>query len=603
MINTSLQALIQDVVVDYLNLKSIESSFLFQHNQDLVKNIAPKRIRCKLPKLASDISKIASSTMHHPALKSTHYHPTNIYKIKDDNRNLTRLPLTRDSKRVLTLDAMNLYKTHPFQEENNQTSSKMLKGKEFALFLWMKICEDRNLSIERKLELFKNVLIGAGKDDKTAEKIKGEVVEVSKKLLDPRNARHIKIKDFNDKFCRICKLFHCITHFADRKSFDFKLKDTKHLPVKMRMVDPDSKKHKHYMNSKNLNETGKWLTDYECRDTHKCFKTNPIHIPYPSISNRAQFILESLLNNGVRNPCSISIFINCSCIETGHLINLLNEEYKQPLPLWNIHKPFFTDSKRHKGLIIPTYAQPCTCDGKCGASSRCSCFSNDRYAPFICSKFCECSIECSRKFLGCNCQFGQCSSNKCICYANSRECDPDLCFSCCAVRSVQYDHKSAQHTSSNTMILCQNVKIQLNLKKRTGLSISTIPGAGLGLFALEDIRNGDMITEYTGELLSPYEFERMGAIYDQHELSYLLGAEELAIDATYFGNKMKYVNHKSHDEENCKIKPWHVNGKAVMILEAGKNIKKGDELFFNYAYDLSQIGYRWYHDYESRWGS
>lgn len=605
MINSSLQALIQDVVIDYLNLKSIETNFLFQHNQELLKHNPPKRIRCKPPRLASDISYIASSTKHHPALKSTHYHPTNIYKMKDDTTNLTRLPLTKDSKRVLTLSTMNLYKTHPFEEENKQTSSKMLKGKEFALFLWMKICEDRSLSIEKKLRMLNDVLMGAGKDHKTAEEAIEQVVEVSKKILDPRKARDVKIKDFNDKFCRICKLFSCITHFANREEITHLLKDTKHLSVNINLIDPDSKKHKHYMNSKNLKETGKWLTDYECRDTIKCFKTNPAHIPYPSISNisnRAQFILKSFLSKGVKNPCSISMFINCSCIETGYLIELLIDEYIQPLPLWNITKPVFTDSKRHKALILATSTMACTCDTKCGASSGCPCFSNNRYAPFICSKFCECSIECSRKFLGCNCQFGQCNSAKCICYANSRECDPDLCFSCCAVRSVQLDSRSVHNSTSNTIILCKNVKIQRNLKKRTSLSISTIPGAGLGLFALEDIRQGDMITEYTGELISLYEFERMGGIYDQHELSYLLGSGELAIDATYFGNKMKYVNHKSHSEENCRIEPRYVNGKAVMILEACKNIKKGDELFFNYEYDLSKIDYSWYRDYESRWG-
>lgn len=585
----------QESVMEYSNLKLTESYYLFQHNKDYLQSKPRITVRCKQPVQASDIKFLNTTTKSYPALNGTHYHPTNIYKMKDDTVNLTRIPLTKNSKNVLNIQRLCLYKTHPFKL---QDPCKVIEGKQFALFLCVKILQTQNLSLEKMKNLFYDVLLKLAKKN---IKLADEIFSTAIKLLNSECIPSHPISDFNEKFCRICKLFCCITHFANRVENGYENSEVHETrSVKMTKIDPYGIKHKRYINIRNVNQTGKWLIGYICRDSFNCFKSNSERSENSSLSDRAEFILKVFLRKGIKNPCSISMFIQNSCRETAYFIQQYKDDFipaKNPI---RILKTVYTDSSKHNSSIIPTSNLTCQCDSKCGMNSDCSCFSDNKHAPFICNKYCECSLTCNKKFLGCNCQFGQCNTETCVCFANSRECDPDLCLSCCSILAIQL-HKNNQYSSKpGSFSLCKNVQIQRRIKKRTGLSISTIPHAGLGLFALENIKSGEVITEYTGELISASEFEKMGDIYDNYEHSYLLGKEEMRIDATYFGNKMKYANHKSHNQENCSIHPWSVNGNSVMILRAKKNIKKGQELFFNYGYDLDQISFKWYHEYENK---
>ncbi|RUS27960.1 hypothetical protein BC938DRAFT_482518, partial [Jimgerdemannia flammicorona] len=50
---------------------------------------------------------------------------------------------------------------------------------------------------------------------------------------------------------------------------------------------------------------------------------------------------------------------------------------------------------------------------------------------------------------------------------------------------------------------------------RTRVGVSTIPQAGWGLFATEDVARGELVGEYVGEIITDGEVERRGAIYDK----------------------------------------------------------------------------------------
>jgi len=71
---------------------------------------------------------------------------------------------------------------------------------------------------------------------------------------------------------------------------------------------------------------------------------------------------------------------------------------------------------------------------------------------------------------------------------------------------------------------------------------------------LEKAEAGDFIIEYTGELITEAETNRIAAIYDYKQHSYIFSMSPdpaWSIDATFLGNKMRFVNHKSHNEDNC----------------------------------------------------
>ena len=82
-------------------------------------------------------------------------------------------------------------------------------------------------------------------------------------------------------------------------------------------------------------------------------------------------------------------------------------------------------NRKSTTTLKPSY-QPCLHDGPCVPENiLCHCI---RMGTF-CEKFCNCSIDCPHRFPGCACK-GSCLFNNCLCSAEGRECDPDLCHNC-----------------------------------------------------------------------------------------------------------------------------------------------------------------------------
>lgn len=85
-----------------------------------------------------------------------------------------------------------------------------------------------------------------------------------------------------------------------------------------------------------------------------------------------------------------------------------------------------TNNNNQKLTSVKAAYQPCLHDGPCTLNNPdCHCMKNGTY----CEKFCNCSIDCPHRFPGCTCK-GACLLNNCLCCAEGRECDPDLCHKC-----------------------------------------------------------------------------------------------------------------------------------------------------------------------------
>ncbi|RUP49043.1 hypothetical protein BC936DRAFT_143401 [Jimgerdemannia flammicorona] len=122
---------------------------------------------------------------------------------------------------------------------------------------------------------------------------------------------------------------------------------------------------------------------------------------------------------------------------------------------------------------------------------------------------------------------------------------------------------------------------------RTRVGVSTIPQAGWGLFATEDVARGELVGEYVGEIITDGEVERRGAIYDKGGGDGYLNCifdlnRDYAVDATRMGNKIRFINHDALNP-NCAPQVKMVNGEHRIGLYAIRDIKPGDELFFNYG--------------------
>ncbi|CAF3305857.1 unnamed protein product [Rotaria socialis] len=325
--------------------------------------------------------------------------------------------------------------------------------------------------------------------------------------------------------------------------------------------------------------------------------------------------------------------------------------------LFHIKKNMNSNNHNKKSTLKPVY-QPCLHDGPCVSSNKnCSCMKNGTY----CEKYCNCSIDCPHRFPGCACK-GACLLNNCLCCAEGRECDPDLCHKCGAslfpnpneefnsivklepeiplptttttttttgvqrksssslsrrstrtkinenlptrqhslraCRTVELSYKQVRNQSKRTtsrtslssntvlnmpMITCANIGLQRKSFKQILVGESDV--AGYGAFLGSPVAYpGDLIAEYTGEIISEEEADRRGRLYDKQACSYLFNLDsERCVDARQFGSKIRFANHSS--KPNCVPKVKLVNGDYRIGIYAKQTIFQGDELFFEYMYD------------------
>lgn len=245
--------------------------------------------------------------------------------------------------------------------------------------------------------------------------------------------------------------------------------------------------------------------------------------------------------------------------------------------------------------------EPCNHDGPCTAARGCICVE----AKLLCERFCQCTEEsCAIKFTGCACHVNgktcysrQKEGKPCICVQLNRECDPVLCGSCGARERADPENcdDDALHATG-----CQNVSLQRGKSKAVVLAQSQLQGCGYGLFTAEDIGVDEFIIEYVGELITHDEGvrreARRGDFFDQDaNASYLftlLEQDGIWVDAAIYGNLSRYINHASEsDKRGCNVTPkiLYVNGEFRIRFTAMRDIKAGEELFFNYGENFPNL--------------
>ncbi|XP_056151410.1 histone-lysine N-methyltransferase NSD2 [Lampris incognitus] len=111
-------------------------------------------------------------------------------------------------------------------------------------------------------------------------------------------------------------------------------------------------------------------------------------------------------------------------------------------------------------------------------------------------------------------------------------------------------------------------------------------GKGWGLVCLRDIKKGEFVNEYIGELID--EEECRARIKYAHENNithfYMLTIDkDRIIDAGPKGNYSRFMNHSC--QPNCETQKWTVNGDTRVGLFAVCDIPAGTELTFNYNLD------------------
>jgi SET domain-containing protein len=101
--------------------------------------------------------------------------------------------------------------------------------------------------------------------------------------------------------------------------------------------------------------------------------------------------------------------------------------------------------------------------------------------------------------------------------------------------------------------------------------------AGKGLFSAQDIQKGTRILQYIGEKITKAESEKR---LDQGNAYIFAFNDHSDIDGKVLRNKARYINHSC--APNCAV---HTTSRTIWIV-ALRDIKAGEELTFNYGYEL-----------------
>ncbi|XP_028078340.1 histone-lysine N-methyltransferase ASHH2-like [Camellia sinensis] len=131
--------------------------------------------------------------------------------------------------------------------------------------------------------------------------------------------------------------------------------------------------------------------------------------------------------------------------------------------------------------------------------------------------------------------------------------------------------------------LCSNQQFQK--RKYAKLQCYRCGKKGYGLQSLEDISEGQFLIEYVGEVLDMLAYQTRQREYaskgHKHFYFMTLNGSEV-IDACAKGNLGRFINHSC--DPNCRTEKWMVNGEVCIGLFALRDIKKGEEVTFDYNY-------------------
>lgn len=119
-------------------------------------------------------------------------------------------------------------------------------------------------------------------------------------------------------------------------------------------------------------------------------------------------------------------------------------------------------------------------------------------------------------------------------------------------------------------------------RRRVRVAPSTIPGAGLGLFAVMDMRRGDPLCWVSGQMMTEEEAARFAA-RSKHGSRYFLGTSEGVLNvrsAARYANDACGPVRTPGVRNNCRFVEEE---DGSVSLEATRPIRAGQECFVGYG--------------------
>uniref|UniRef100_A0A060TD66 ARAD1D04708p n=1 Tax=Blastobotrys adeninivorans TaxID=409370 RepID=A0A060TD66_BLAAD len=166
----------------------------------------------------------------------------------------------------------------------------------------------------------------------------------------------------------------------------------------------------------------------------------------------------------------------------------------------------------------------------------------------------------------------RCDDN-CLNRLQRYECDPTVC-------------PFEQNDCGNRAIQTLEKELNNGRAYARGFEIVWTGEKGYGLRAVRSYAPGELIIEYTGDVISPDEVQnRLKTQYAKSKNYYFLSLENgYVIDSGIRGSAARFVNHSC--APNCEMQKWYVKDVPRIGLFAGPNpIPAGTELTYDYNFD------------------
>ncbi|VDB87783.1 unnamed protein product [Peniophora sp. CBMAI 1063] len=440
----------------------------------------------------------------------------------------------------------------------------------------------------------------------------------------PQSDEHLD--EGTKKLCLICKTFYCLRHTDEYynckepkcKSYILGCGRPHHRHITQRQYLPQSiaKRTENEIRAASLNQAP---SDFSCaapcfmtmtRDDQNVTRKRLQDEPWSE--EEREGLLTTLQNYGPdESPCTIGRLIGQPCIDIWLLRCDLIEEGKLSftpaagdresmdrtgIPVYDSDEPCWNDDS--KGVRLNAVPRPCNHVGPCQESDDCVC----RRAGFHCSSLCRCESDCCMRWKGCGCaQHGSpChapgnNNFHCPCAEGGRECEVGTCIGC------------------KPSVNCKNMVIQFAKRPRLEVKMGKY---GLGTFALEHIKKGRFIGEYTTEVNilehdahkvharkhvelnysydttfgtaeNPKSQRRKGRNKATSSASTSTQPLELPFytyDAARIGSVMRYINDSyPRKKHNVEARYLFAQGEQHIAIFAKDAIKVGQELFLDYG--------------------
>ncbi|XP_036381695.1 histone-lysine N-methyltransferase 2A [Megalops cyprinoides] len=145
--------------------------------------------------------------------------------------------------------------------------------------------------------------------------------------------------------------------------------------------------------------------------------------------------------------------------------------------------------------------------------------------------------------------------------------------------------KSARRATSMDLPMPMRFR---HLKKASKEAVGVYRSAihGRGLFCKRNIDAGEMVIEYSGNVIRSILTDKREKYYDGKGIGcYMFRIDDYeVVDATMHGNAARFINHSC--EPNCYSRVINVEGQKHIVIFAMRKIYRGEELTYDYKFPI-----------------